>query len=85
MHTGEIRSIIVQFDDPETGLDQMAKHRYDQDIRKHEQQRGIPIFNPYNPTYENNEDSFYKRLKRKMLTEHLENTECDLALKQFLP
>ncbi len=29
IHTesGEIRSIIVVFDDPETGVDQMARHR----------------------------------------------------------
>ena len=40
----EIRSIIVVFDDPETGLDQMARHQYDESIRKHKEARGVPIF-----------------------------------------
>ena len=40
----DVRSIIVVFDDPETGLDQLATHKYDQEIRKHENQRGVPIF-----------------------------------------
>ena len=39
-----IRSIIVVFDDPETGLEQMAKHQYDEEIRKHKEERGVPIF-----------------------------------------
>ena len=40
----EVRSIIVVFDDPETGVDQMTMHQYDPDIRKHKEQRGVPIF-----------------------------------------
>ena len=32
------------FDDPETGLDQMANHQWDEDIRKFREQRGVPIF-----------------------------------------
>ena len=37
----EIRSIIVVFDDPETGVEQMTMHQYDQDIRKHKKQNGV--------------------------------------------
>ena len=40
----QVRSIIVVFDDPETGLEQMAKHQYDEEIRKHKEERGVPIF-----------------------------------------
>ena len=40
----EVRSIIVVFDDPETGLDQISKHAYDPNIRKHKEQGGVPIF-----------------------------------------
>ena len=54
----EIRSIIVVFDDPETGLDQMANYQWDENIRKHKDQRGVPIFRhnlmyqvPYRKSY----------------------------------
>ena len=47
----QVRSIIVRFDDPETGLDQMAKHGFDKDIRKYKDQRGVPIFRS-NVTYQ---------------------------------
>ena len=40
----EVKSIIVVFDDPETGLDQMANHQWDENIRKYRDQRGVPIF-----------------------------------------
>ena len=40
----EVRSIIVVFDDPETGLDQMANHQWDENIRQYQNQRGVPIF-----------------------------------------
>ena len=32
------------FDDPDTGLDQMANHQWDENIRKYQNQRGVPIF-----------------------------------------
>ena len=41
---GEVRSINVVFDDEETGVEQMAKHQYDSDIRKYREQKGVPIF-----------------------------------------
>ena len=40
----EVKSIIVVFDDPETGMDQMANYQWDENIRKHKEQRGVPIF-----------------------------------------
>ena len=40
----EVRSIIVVFDDPETGMDQMTNYQWDDNIRKHKEQRGVPIF-----------------------------------------
>ena len=40
----EVRSIIVVFDDPDTGVDQISRHQYDQDIRKYKEQKGVPIF-----------------------------------------
>ena len=40
----EVRSIIVVFDDPETGLNQIANHQWDENIRKYQNQRGVPIF-----------------------------------------
>ena len=47
----DIKSIIVVFDDPESGVDQMAKHQHDADIRKHKEVRGVPIFRS-NLTYQ---------------------------------
>ena len=32
------------FDDPETGLDQMANYQWDENIRRYKEQRGVPIF-----------------------------------------
>ena len=40
----EVRSVIVSFDDTDTGMGQIAKYRYDEDIRKFEEEKGVPIF-----------------------------------------
>ena len=40
----EVRSIIVVFDDPETGLEQIANYRFDEELRKYESLKGVPIF-----------------------------------------
>ena len=47
----EVRSIIVVFDDPEAGLDQMANYEWDENVRKYKGQRGVPIFRS-NLTYQ---------------------------------
>lgn len=39
-----MRAIIVVFDDPETGLEQIERHRHDEELRKYEKIRGVPIF-----------------------------------------
>ena len=62
----EIRSIIVVFDDPETRVEQMAMHQYDQDIRKHKKQNGVPIFRSklmYQAPYRNKTEETFS-LKR---------------------
>ena len=66
----EVRSIIVQFDDPEAGLDQIARHSFDKDLSKFDEKNGVPIFRSnltYQVPYRNN----YK--------EH----GCQVQIKQF--
>ena len=48
---GEVRSIIVAFDDPETGLEQFKLHKHDRQINIYEKDKGVPIFRS-NQTYE---------------------------------
>ena len=43
-HKGEVRAVMVAFDDPETGIEAMAKHKYDEEIRKYSNEKGVPIF-----------------------------------------
>ena len=46
------------FDDEEAGIEQMAKYQYDENIRKHKEQRGVPIFRTnqlYQAPYRNNQ------------------------------
>ena len=38
-----VRSIIVVFDDPDTGLDLMNDNQWDENVKKHYGQRGVPI------------------------------------------
>ena len=44
LHEGEIRTVMVAFDDHETGIEAMAKHKYDEEIRKYSNVKGVPIF-----------------------------------------
>ena len=44
LHKGEVRTVMVAFDDPETGIEAMAKHKYDEEIRKYSNVKGVPIF-----------------------------------------
>ena len=70
MRKEEVRSIIVQFDDPEAGLDQVARHSFDKDLTKFDEKKGVPIFRSnltYQVPYRNN----YK--------EH----GCQVQIKQF--
>ena len=46
-----VRSIIVVFDDPDTGLDLMNDNQWDENVKKHYGQRGVPIFRS-NLTYQ---------------------------------
>ena len=38
-----VKSIIVVFDDPETGLDLMNANQWDENVRIYKEQRGVPI------------------------------------------
>ena len=52
-----MRAIIVAFDDPDTGLEQIARHRHDEELREYEKDRGVPIFRStqtYNVPHRNN-------------------------------
>ena len=40
----DVKSIIVVFDDPETGLERTKNYRHDEQIRVYEKQNGVPIF-----------------------------------------
>ena len=41
---GEVRSIIVAFDDPDTGMEQIQRYKHDKEIRAYEKFNGVPIF-----------------------------------------
>ena len=56
--TGEVRSIIIAFDDDETGLEQIQKYKHDEQFRMYEKDKGVPIFRtnqiydaPYRKSY----------------------------------
>ena len=56
--TGEVRSIIVAFDDPDTGIEQIQRYKHDEEIRIYEKVNGVPIFRtnqsydvPYRKSY----------------------------------
>ena len=40
----DVKSIIVVFDDPETGLERIKNYRHDEQIRVYAKQNGVPIF-----------------------------------------
>ena len=41
---GEVRSIIVAFDDPDTGMEQIQRYKHDDQIRVYSKVNGVPIF-----------------------------------------
>ena len=54
----------MAFDDPETGLEQIARYKHDKEISKFEKQRGVPIIR-YNQIYEVPYKKSYKKHSAK--------------------
>ena len=66
----EVKAVIVRFDDPETGLDQIARNKFDENLRKFEKDKGVPIFRS---------NLLYQAPYKKSYKTH----NCQVSIKQF--